>query len=140
MQAFTNHGQSVINDLAQRYGLSRDAVTNMLYAVMNGNGTMAQFNISELGRSGQWMQGGMTMVGDMFNYNLKTTVNNLCSELSNILSNQNPSIFQPAVSSQSQYQGSGQQQNSNYDAVCNIDLMFISAKRSHKNRLPLSEQ
>ena len=114
MQAFTDHGQSVINDLAQRYGLSRDAITNMLYAVMNGNGTMAQFNIPELGGGGQWMQGGMTMVGDMFNYNLKTTVNNLCSELSNILSNQNPSIFQPAVSSQSQYQGSGQQQNSNY--------------------------
>lgn len=108
MQAFTDHGQSVINDLAQRYGLSRDAVTNMLYAVMNGNGSMAQFNIPELGGGGQWMQGGMTMVGDMFNYNLKTTVNNLCSELSNILANQNPSIFQPAASSQSQYSHYGQ--------------------------------
>jgi hypothetical protein len=114
VQAFTDHGQSVINNLAQRYGLSTDAVTHMLYAVMNGNGTMAQFNHPELGGSGQWMQGGMTMVGDMFNYGLKSTVNNLCSELSNILSSQNPSIFQPAVSSQSQYQGSGQQQNSNY--------------------------
>jgi hypothetical protein len=114
VQAFTDHGQSVINNLAQRYGLSTDAVTHMLYAVMNGNGTMAQFNHPELGGGGQWMQGGMTMVGDMFNYGLKSTVNNLCSELSNILSSQNPSIFQPAVSSQSQYQGSGQQQNSNY--------------------------
>ncbi|QTR47810.1 SHOCT domain-containing protein [Thiothrix litoralis] len=113
MQAFTNHGQNVINDLAQRYGLSKDAVTNMLYAVMNGNGTMAQFNIPELGGGGQWMQGGMTMVGDMFNYGLKTTVNNLCAELSNLLSSQNPAMFQPPVSSQSQYQGNGQQQNSN---------------------------
>jgi hypothetical protein len=32
------------------------------------------------------MQGGMTMVGDMFNYGLKNTVNNLCTEISNALS------------------------------------------------------
>lgn len=113
MQTFTEHGQSVINDLSQRYGISTDAVTNMLYAVMNGNGTMAQFSIPELGGSGQWMQGGMTMVGDMFNYGLQNTVNNLCNELSNILSSQNPPVFMSSGSHQSQYQGSGQQ-NLNY--------------------------
>lgn len=107
MQNLSNHGQSVINDLAQRYGISNDAVTHMLYAVMNGGGTMAQFNCPELGGGGQWMQGGMTMVGDMFNNGLKSTVDNLCSELSNILANQNSSVFQPA-SSQSQSQGNGQ--------------------------------
>ena len=31
------------------------------------------------------MRGGMTMVGDMFNYSLKATVNGLCSELSSLL-------------------------------------------------------
>ena len=31
------------------------------------------------------MSGGMTMVGDMFNYGLKNTVNNLCGELANAL-------------------------------------------------------
>ena len=113
MQNLSNHGQTVINDLAQRYGISNDAVTHMLYAVMNGGGTMAQFNSPELGGGGQWMQGGMTMVGDMFNNGLKATVDNLCSELSNILANQSSSVFQPA-SSQSQSQGNGQQQNSNY--------------------------
>ena len=46
---------------------------------------MAQFNSPELGGSGQWMQGGMTMVGDMFNNGLKMTVENLCSEISNAL-------------------------------------------------------
>ncbi|CAA6810881.1 MAG: Unknown protein, partial [uncultured Thiotrichaceae bacterium] len=85
MQNLSNYGQTVINDLAQRYGISNDAVTHMLYAVMNGGGTMAQFNCPELGGSGQWMQGGMTMVGDMFNNGLKSTVDNLCTELSNIL-------------------------------------------------------
>ncbi len=47
---------------------------------------MAQFSCPELG-SGQWMRGGMTMVGDMFNHGLKNTVNNLCDELSNALAN-----------------------------------------------------
>jgi hypothetical protein len=57
----------------------------MLIAVNNGGGSMAQFNCPELGGSGQWMRGGMTMVGDMFNNGLKNTVDNLCNELSNAL-------------------------------------------------------
>ena len=40
------------------------------------------------------MQGGMVMVGDMFNNSLKSTVDNLCNELSRLIANQ-PSIFQP---------------------------------------------
>jgi hypothetical protein len=87
MQMLTPAGQSIVNDVAQRYNLSQDAVTCMLAAVNSGGGSMAQFNCPELGGSGQWMQGGMTMVGDMFNYGLKNTVNNLCAELSNALAN-----------------------------------------------------
>ena len=85
MQKLTQSGQSLVNDLASRYNLSTDAVIHMIGAVNNGGGTMAQFNSPELGGSGQWMQGGMTMVGDMFNYGLKNTVDNLCSEISNAL-------------------------------------------------------
>ncbi len=87
MQQLTPAGQNIVNDVAQRYNLSQEAVICMLSAVNNGGGRMAQFNCQELGGSGQWMQGGMTMVGDMFNYGLKNTVNNLCSELSNALAN-----------------------------------------------------
>jgi hypothetical protein len=49
--------------------------------VAAGGGTLAQFNCNhpELGGNGQWMSGGMTMVGDMFNYGLKATVSGLCS-------------------------------------------------------------
>lgn len=43
---------------------------------------MAQFDIRELGGGGQWMKGGMTMVGDMFNANLKAKVEQLCNQLS----------------------------------------------------------
>ena len=46
---------------------------------------MAQFNCPELGGGGQWMRGGMTMVGDMFNYGLKNTVDNLCNDIANAL-------------------------------------------------------
>lgn len=85
MQQLTPAGQNIVNDVATRYHLSQDAVIHMLIAVNNGGGTMAQFNSPELGGSGQWMQGGMTMVGDMFNHGLKATVDNLCNELSSAL-------------------------------------------------------
>lgn len=103
MQTFTDYGQNAINNLAQRYGVSNDAVTHMLYAVMNGNGTMAQFNHPELGGGGQWMQGGMTMVGDMFNYGLKAKVDGLCVELSNLLGGQQ-AVFMP-VNNPTHFQG-----------------------------------
>ncbi|RTE66101.1 SHOCT domain-containing protein [Amphritea opalescens] len=87
MQNLTADGQQLVNNLSQKYNLSYDAVVHMLIAVNNGSGTMAQFNCPELGGSGQWMRGGMTMVGDMFNNGLKNTVDNLCNELANGLAN-----------------------------------------------------
>jgi hypothetical protein len=72
--------------------VSTDAVMTLLQALVNGNGTMAQFNHSELGGGGQWMRGGMTMVGDMFNYGLKSKVDGLCSELSQLFFPENREI------------------------------------------------
>jgi hypothetical protein len=78
--------ENAIADIAQRHGLSREAVLAMLYAIHVGGGTMAQFSIPELGGSGQWMQGGMTMVGgNMFDNALKARVDALCSELAQLL-------------------------------------------------------
>jgi len=108
LQKLTEQGQQKINDLAQRYGVSTDAVMTLLQAVVNGNRTMAQFSHPELGGGGQWLQGGMTMVGDMFNHGLKTKVDGLCSELAQILGQQ---PFAPSpLSSQSQSSGEQQQQ------------------------------
>ncbi|TLU90566.1 SHOCT domain-containing protein [Dyadobacter sediminis] len=86
MKALTNEGQQLVEDIAAKYNLQAATVESLLNAVISGNGTMAQFNIPELGGSGQWMKGGMTMVGDMFNNSLRTTVDKLCSELSNLVS------------------------------------------------------
>ncbi|CAM4226916.1 SHOCT domain-containing protein [Pseudoalteromonas ostreae] len=87
MQTLTNIGDNLVKGISARYGLSYEAVVHMLVAVNNGGGSMAQFNCPELGGSGQWMRGGMTMVGDMFNNGLKNTVDNLCNELATILAN-----------------------------------------------------
>lgn len=89
MQKLTQEGQNLVNDLSNRYNLSPEAVIHMIVAVNNGGGTMAQFNSPELGGGGQWMQGGMTMVGDMFNNGLKNTVDSLCNEIANALASIN---------------------------------------------------
>ncbi|WP_026630519.1 SHOCT domain-containing protein [Dyadobacter alkalitolerans] len=82
MKALTSSGRQYVEDIAAKYNLKTETVEALLRAVISGNGTMAQFNIAELGGSGQWMKGGMTMVGDMFNNSLKSTVDKLSSELS----------------------------------------------------------
>lgn len=82
--AITPEGRRALEDIAQRYGISASAVTTMLAAVVAGRGRMAQFNIPELGGSGQWMRGGMTMVGDMFDNAAKAKVNALCNELAGL--------------------------------------------------------
>jgi hypothetical protein len=101
MQEFTNDGNQAIQGLAQRYGISTDAVKTMLFAVNAGGGTMAQFYCAELGGGGQWMRGGMTMVGDMFNHGLQATVANLCSELSTLLATRQ--LFAPVRNSFGEY-------------------------------------
>ena len=103
-------GTQLVQNLSQRYGVSIDAVTHMLQAVHNGNGSMAQFSHPEFGGSGQWMSGGMTMVSDLFNYNLKNLVNNLCSEISNSLANNQTTPFSGSFQSQSQNGMHGQSQ------------------------------
>lgn len=66
---------------------------------------MAQFSHPELGGTGQWMQGGMVMIGDMFNHSLKARVAALCQDLAQHIqtqapssSPQNRSFFQPIES------------------------------------------
>jgi len=100
----TPQGSQAIEELARRYYVSVDAVMTLLQAVINGGGTMAQFSHPDLGGSGQWMQGGMTMVGDMFNHALKAKVDQLCSELAGLAATQ--TLFARPVPGQQPGQGS----------------------------------
>lgn len=109
MSQLTPEGWQTINNLAQRYNFSFDAVFSLLQSVINGNGSMAQFSHPEFGGSGQWMRGGMIMLGDMFNNNLKNSVSSLCQELADLVASQ-PNLLQTG-SFQSQTQGNQQQNN-----------------------------
>nr|WP_315183072.1 SHOCT domain-containing protein [uncultured Albidiferax sp.] len=112
MRQLSPAGQQAVNDIAQRHGFSTQAVESMLESVINGNGSMAQFNHPEFGGGGQWMSGGMTMIGDMFNGYLKGRVDNLCSELARLISNQPDLLRSGSFQSQSQ-NGSTQYNGSN---------------------------
>ena len=102
MLQLSSAGQQAIQDVAQRHGFSFDAVLSMLGSVINGNGSMAQFSHPEFGGSGQWMQGGMTMIGDMFNNYLKGRVDNLCAELARLINSQPGLVRTGSFQSQSQ--------------------------------------
>ena len=95
-------GTRLVQELSQRHGLSADAVTHMLIAVQHGNGTMAQFSHPEFGGSGQWMRGGMTMVSNLFNHQLKSRVDNLCNDIASALAKDPQPPFSGSSQSQSQ--------------------------------------
>jgi len=84
MRQFSEEGRRALGEIAARYGVSFEAAEHLLMAVIAGHTTQAQFNHPELGGMGQWSQGGMIMVGDMFNNGLKAKVDGLCSELANL--------------------------------------------------------
>ena len=102
---FTDASFQNLTNVANKYGISTNSVTDLAQRLMSSNGTMAQFNIPELGGGGQWMQGGMTMVGDMFNYQLKSTVDGLCVEISNLI-HQGVIQYKPIPQNQNQQNGS----------------------------------
>ncbi|PNG25179.1 hypothetical protein CR492_15235 [Methylocella silvestris] len=85
MQGLTPEGQRLIDDIALRHGFSSDAASSLFHALALGNGVQAQFNHPEFGGMGQWSQGGMIMIGDMFNQNLKWRVSALCDDLAGLL-------------------------------------------------------
>ncbi|MDW5377667.1 SHOCT domain-containing protein [Halomonas sp. HP20-15] len=85
MSRLTPRGERFVEELAQRHGFSNEAVTHMLMALRDGNAGMAQFSHPEFGGYGQWMRGGMLMLGDMFNHTLKARVDALCAEIADRL-------------------------------------------------------
>lgn len=118
-------GRRVVDALAQRYGVSTGAVMTLLQALIQANGRMAQFEHPELGGSGQWMRGGMTMVGDMFNNALKAKVDSLCTELAARLANEPFMAAPQSNQSQSQFQGGAR---SGYGEPS----LFVSGAAAHR--------
>ena len=105
MRQLSEEGRRTLGGIAERYGVSLGAVEHLLMAIIAGQATQAQFNHPDLGGMGQWSEGGMIMVGDMFNNALKANVAGVCSELSALVRGMD--LPGPQTPSQSQYQGQG---------------------------------
>jgi hypothetical protein len=90
MRELTEAGERQVAAIAARHGVGREAALVLLHALAAGGGRMAQFSHPELGGMGQWSQGGMVMVGDMFNQGLKAKVDALCGELAGLVQGGEP--------------------------------------------------
>ena len=77
----SDNEHTAIAGLARTHHMSEGAIAHLLDALRRGNGSAAQFNHPELGGMGQWMAGGMIMIGDGNNHALKATIAHLCAEL-----------------------------------------------------------
>ena len=80
-QQWSSEAQRKIADIAAKNGFSEEAGLAMAEAISRGVGSMAQFNHRDLGGQGQWVRGGMLMIADMFNDNLKSRVRSLAETL-----------------------------------------------------------
>ena len=67
-----------VENLAAQHGVSAGAIEALADALSRSQGRAAQFSHPELGGMVQWMSGGMLMIGDMFNNELKAKVDRLC--------------------------------------------------------------
>jgi hypothetical protein len=85
MQELTPEGRRRVVEVHERQGFSAEAAASLVRSLIAGRGSMAQFNHPELGGRGQWVQGGMIMIGDMFNHALKARVEGLCAGLAEVV-------------------------------------------------------
>ncbi|SHG04548.1 Short C-terminal domain-containing protein [Kaistia soli DSM 19436] len=95
MQQLSSTGRRILDGISERYGISQDAAEVLIAALVAGGGSQAQFSHPDLGGMGQWSAGGMIMVGDMFNNDLKHRVDGFLSELATAL--RGGDLFEPAA-------------------------------------------
>jgi hypothetical protein len=70
----------LVDQMAKKHSVSPAAVQVVLAALRRGGGRMAQFSHADFGGMSQWSP-GMSMVGDMFNTQLKAKLDALCSDI-----------------------------------------------------------
>jgi hypothetical protein len=70
----------LVDCMAKKHSVSPAAVHVVLAALRSGGGRMAQFSHADFGGMSQWSP-GMSMVGDMFNTQLKAKLDALCSDI-----------------------------------------------------------
>src|ERR1700710_1868643 len=70
----------LVGRMATRHSVSPAAVQVVLTALRSGGGRMAQFSHADFGGMSQWSP-GMSMVGNMFNKQLKSMLDALCTDI-----------------------------------------------------------
>jgi hypothetical protein len=70
----------LVDRMAKKHSVSPAAVQVVLAALRRGGGRMAQFSHADFGGMSQWSP-GMSMVGDMFNKQLKAKLDALCTDI-----------------------------------------------------------
>ncbi|MBC7807865.1 MAG: SHOCT domain-containing protein [Akkermansiaceae bacterium] len=76
-------------EIAEKYGISRDLVEELLTKLRHTAGKQVQFSDEALGGMGQW-SAGMVMVGRMGDSALKAKVDALCTELAELARSEAP--------------------------------------------------
>jgi len=79
----------LIDRLAKQHSVSPAAVQVVMTSLQSGGGRMAQFSHADFGGMSQWSP-GMSMVGDMFNTQLKSKLDALCTDLAAHLDRSKP--------------------------------------------------
>ena len=81
MLRLSPEGRVRLAQIADRSGFGIAAAETMLAAIVSGGGEMAQFDHPEFGGPGQWMRGGLLMLADPSDQELKARVERLCNAL-----------------------------------------------------------
>ena len=74
-----------VEAIAAKHGISKEAVETLIAAMVGSRGQGAQFNHPDLGGLGQWMAGGMLMIGETFNSALKAKVEGVCRDVADAI-------------------------------------------------------
>src|SRR6202162_2632448 len=70
----------LVDRMAKKHSVSPAAVQVVLAALRRGGGRMGQFSHADFGGMSQWSP-GMSMVGEMFNTQLKAKLDALCTDI-----------------------------------------------------------
>jgi hypothetical protein len=88
---------ALVDRMAKKHSVSPGAVEVVIAALRSGGGGMAQFSHPEFGGMSQWAP-GMSMVGDMFNPQLKAKLDALCTDIAaHLKSSETPATARSAA-------------------------------------------
>lgn len=103
MQSSHPLSRTDVERLAAKHSVSPAAIEALAAAIAHAGGRAAQFSHPDLGGMGQWMAGGMLMIGDMFNHELKARVDRICHDVADAIAKAPPPFTSAADALSSAY-------------------------------------